>query len=323
MSTSFSVLNILQDGRFHSGEDLARGLDLSRAAIWKSIETLRGKGLDIQAVSGKGYRLAQALELLNRDAILKALTPDIRQNLTLEIHQELASTNAYLLERARTDAADALVCLCEYQTAGRGRRGRQWVSPLGANLYLSVLFRLPMSPQAIAGFSLVCGIAMVLALQDLGVSGVGLKWPNDLVWEQRKLAGILLEMSGEAYGENSLVIGIGVNVAMPVLAADRIDQPWVDLASITGHSISRNRLAAGLLNHLCQSLQRYREEGMAAFIDQWNRLDSYMGKPVVLMSGETRIEGINRGIDEHGSLLLDTGDGVQAFQSGEVSLRGI
>jgi BirA family biotin operon repressor/biotin-[acetyl-CoA-carboxylase] ligase len=322
MPTSFEVLKQLQDGRFHSGEGLAQALSISRASVWKAVETLRARGLDVQAVSGKGYRLARPVELLDREAIQQALWPEYRDRFCIEIHQQLASTNAYLLEQARAGAEGNTVCLTEYQSAGRGRRGRQWVSPLGANLYLSLLLRLQMSPQAIAGFSLVCGIALARAMQELGIDGVGLKWPNDLVWQGRKLAGILLEMSGEAYGEQRLIIGIGINVAMPEENGQAIDQPWVDLSRIQGEAVSRNTLAAALLNHLCLHLETYQLEGMAPYIDQWMELDSYMGKQVELLSATTSIKGEVCGIDEHGSLLLKTDDGIHAYQSGEVSLRG-
>lgn len=321
MPTSFKVLTELTDGRFHSGESLARALTVSRASVWKAVETLRARGLDIQAVKGKGYRLTHRLELLSAEAILEQLWPEYRQRFDIQVHQELDSTNAYLLERARAGAKSHSVCLAEYQTAGRGRRGRHWVSPLGANLYLSLLLRLQMSPQAIAGFSLICGIALVRALEELGIAGVGLKWPNDVLWQGRKLAGILLELSGEAYGEHRLIVGFGINVAMPDRGTEAIDQPWVDLAQISSKNVSRNRLAAALLNQLSRHLETYQRDGMAPFVEQWMALDSFLGRPVELLGSTASTQGIVRGIDEQGSLLVETDDGVQAFQSGEVSLR--
>ena len=322
MPTRFKVLTQLQDGRFHSGEALAKALTISRASVWKAVEALRTQGLDVQAVSGKGYRLAQPLELLDRDAICHYLWPEYRKQFDIQVHHQLDSTNAHLLNLARSGAQTNTVCLAEYQTAGRGRRGRQWVSPLGANLYLSLLLRLQMSPQAIAGFSLVCGIALVRALQELGIDGVGLKWPNDLVWQGRKLAGILLELSGEAYGESRLIIGFGINVCMPEQDGLSIDQPWVDLAHISPQPVSRNQLAAALLNHLSLQLTNYQQQGMAPFVGQWMELDSFLGERVELLSASSSIKGVVRGIDEQGSLLLETSDGIHAYQSGEVSLRG-
>ena len=322
MSTSFDVLSNLQDGRFHSGEGLAQALVISRASVWKAVQTLRARGLDIQAVTGKGYRLAHPMELLDGDTIRGCLWPQYQATFDIEVHEQLDSTNAYLLERARSGALSNTVCLAEYQTAGRGRRGRHWISPLGANLYLSLLLRLQMSPQAIAGFSLVCAIALVRALEEMGVEGIGLKWPNDLVWQRRKLAGILLELSGEAYGEHRLIIGFGINVAMPMDSGMEIDQPWVDLLQITKTNISRNRLAAALLNHLSRYLALYQKNGMQPYIEEWLALDSYLGETVDLVSPTTVIKGIVRGIDAQGGLLLETAEGLHAYQSGEVSLRG-
>jgi BirA family biotin operon repressor/biotin-[acetyl-CoA-carboxylase] ligase len=227
------------------------------------------------------------------------------------------------------------VCLAERQTAGRGRRGRAWVSPFGQNLYLSVRWRYGVGPAELGGLSLACGVAVALTLRALGAEGVGLKWPNDIHWRRRKLAGLLLEVAGEAQGPSDAVVGLGLNLRLHPAQAAEIEQPWIDLNGVlkresrgdTGNGRgrampSRHRVAAALINALLETLDRYRETGLAPFLEDWHELDVYQGEPVTLIAGEQRISGVYRGIDAHGALLLEQVDGRQrTFAAGEVSLR--
>lgn len=318
------LLPLLADGDFHSGEELAAQLGgVSRAAVWKAVQNLTTLGLDIQAVRGRGYRLAEPLELLEPARLLAGLDDLAQRRVTvLEVHDQLDSTNTYLLRRAAEGGPSGMVCLAETQSAGRGRQGRPWVSPFAANLYLSLLWRFTAGPAALSGLSLAVGIAVVRTLHRLGVTEAGLKWPNDLLWQQRKLGGILLEFGGEAGGPCQVVAGIGLNVAMPKLAEPAIDQPWVDLRQILGPGrVSRHRLATALLSELVAVFTRFEQTGFAGFQADWHRFDLTYGQPVRLTLPASTVDGIARGVDDSGALLLETADGRRRFLGGEISLR--
>lgn len=319
------LLQALADGRFHSGTELAQLLGISRSAVWKQLSALSELGVELLAVSGKGYRLQRPLQLLNPRQIEQHLDVRAKQLLgQLEIHDQIHSTNTHLLESARLGGDSGRVCLAEQQTAGKGRRGRQWVSPFGHNIYLSVLWRFQGGPAAIAGLSLAVGVAVVRALRGLGVADAGLKWPNDIYWRQRKLAGILIEVSGESSGPCHAVMGLGLNVYLPEQQAESIEQDWIDLHSILAESAlgKRNRLVAELLNQLLPILADYELRPLAHYIEEWRRYDCMQGKQVNIFMAEQVYSGVVSGIDEQGLLLLKQEDGQnRAFASGEVSFR--
>lgn len=321
------LLNVLADGRFHSGTELARVLNAGRSAVWKHLHALDGLGIELVGVSGKGYRLQWPLQLLDRqqidaqlDARAKALISE------LEIYSAIASTNGYLMELARNTQSTGRVCLAEYQTAGKGRRGRRWISPFGHNIYLSILWRYQNGPGAIAGLSLALGVAVARALSRAGVQGAGLKWPNDIYWRERKLAGILIEVSGESSGPCHAVIGLGLNVYLPEQQAEAIEQAWVDLRQILGDEAmrQRNRLVALLLNEMLPVLADFEALTLQAYIDEWRSLDCMRGKAADIYIGEQVFTGVVQGIDAQGLLLLEDNQGsTRAFASGEVSFRPI
>jgi BirA family biotin operon repressor/biotin-[acetyl-CoA-carboxylase] ligase len=317
------ILQILSDGEFHSGEDLAARLGISRAAIWKVVQTLMQQGLEIYAVPGRGYRLAEALELLDEELIGAALDTDTGRLISsLEVHQQIDSTNTYLMSRAKCGAPGGSVCLAEAQSAGRGRQGRSWVSPYGANLYLSLLWRFSLEAVDLAGLSLVTGVAVARTLAKLGVAEIGLKWPNDVLWRQRKLGGILLEFGGESTGPCFIVAGIGLNVAMAKTADSHIDQPWVDLREILGPGrVSRNRLAARLIGEVAGAFAAFERAGFATVAEEWKRLDLAVGRRIELRLPNRSIGGIGRGVDAAGALLIETGNGIERYLGGEISLR--
>jgi BirA family biotin operon repressor/biotin-[acetyl-CoA-carboxylase] ligase len=324
MSTHFEIVRILADGRFHSGQELADAFGVSRTAVWKQFEKIRDLlGLDVYAVKGRGYRLPRPLELLDRAEMDRHLTQDERRLISrFEIHDQIDSTNSYLMERAVEGAGSGSVCIAEQQVAGRGRRGRRWVSPYGHNIYLSILWRYPSGPAGLSGLSLVAGIAVVQALRELGVEGVGLKWPNDVLHDHRKLAGLLLEVAGEQGGPSRVVLGLGLNTKLTPVDGEAIDQPWVDLSSVPGGgNLSRNRLAAVLTARLLESMHRFAEKGLAPLLEEWSRYDLYYQKKVVLHMGNQRIEGVHSGIDANGAIVIRTGEGERTFHGGEVSLR--
>lgn len=298
-------------------------MGISRTAVWKIIQSSKSHGIDIYAVPRKGYRLADTMELLQRDAILAALGEAASGLLAgLQMHDELASTNAHLMSHADGRSASGTVCLAERQLAGRGRRGRSWVSPYGRNIYLSVLWRYQADIASLSLLSLVAGLAVVRALTSFGIQGLGLKWPNDVMWQGRKLAGILLDVAGESAGPCHAVIGIGINVDMPEHEGEEIDQPWVDIRRILGSKpCSRNAVVAAVLDTLLPAIAHYPTMDVRSFMQDWRAVDVCSGREVVLQATGEEIRGIAQGIDTDGALLLDTGSGVRRFHSGDVSLR--
>lgn len=308
------LVAILADGEFHSGEQLGERLGMSRAAINKHIQTLKEWGIDVFTVTGKGYSLSGPIQLLNEETILSQLDQG-----GLAVIPVIDSTNQYLLDRMATlQSGDA--CVAEYQQAGRGRRGRQWFSPFGSNLYLSMYWRLEQGPLAAMGLSLVIGIVTAEVLQALGASDVRVKWPNDLYLNDRKLAGILVELTGKAGDAANIVIGTGINLAMRSPDVSVVNQAWINLEE-AGVTIDRNKLAASLVNNMRGSLQLFEREGLAPFIERWSKLDNFLNRPVKLLIGDREIPGIARGIDQQGGLILEQ-DGIRkSWVGGEISLR--
>lgn len=324
MEIRHHIIHQLADGRFHSGEELAEQCGISRAAVWKHIQALKdGLQMEIHSVRGKGYRLERALELLAEEEILAAMTVQGRDRLRLlDLHHEIDSTNGYLLRQSVNGGASGHACIAERQTAGRGRRGRRWISPYGSNIYLSILWRFPSGPAQLGGLSLAAGLSVVRSLGKLGLEGIGLKWPNDVLWKGRKLAGLLLEVAGEVDGPSRVVLGLGLNVALRARDGEEIDQPWADLREVSGgQELSRNQLAGQLLSGLLDSLARYEQEGLAPWVADWSHYDLYHGKPVTLSMGDRKIEGVHRGIDASGALLLERQGEISTYHGGEVSLR--
>ncbi|MDG4554811.1 MAG: bifunctional biotin--[acetyl-CoA-carboxylase] ligase/biotin operon repressor BirA [Candidatus Competibacter sp.] len=318
-----TLLAILADGAEHSERELVERLPAEPAALTEAARALRDLGLEPRALPDGGYRLAEPLELLDRKRIAAGLSNDARARLSrLEVYPLLDSTNAYLLAGAAEEWPGGAVCLAERQTAGRGRQGRSWVSPFGAGLFASLLWRFDGQPAALSGLSLAIGIAVARTLRALGVAEVGLKWPNDILWRERKLGGILLE-SGSSAGALHVVAGIGLNVALPRQEALAIDQPWVDLREILGaEGVSRNRLAALLINELVEILGRFEQGGFAGLAGEWARFDLSVGRRVRLRLPNAAVTGIVRGVDASGALLLESTDGrVNAYLGGEIGLR--
>lgn len=321
------LLTLLADGQFHSGTELARVLAVSRTAVWKHLQSLAELGVKVSAVSGKGYKLQRPLHLLDRreiDAYLDERAGSLISQ--VDVFPTIASTNAYLAEIGHRNGmqASGRVCLAEYQTSGKGRRGRTWVSPFGHNIYLSILWHYSEGPAAIAGLSLAMGVAAVRALRKLGVEQVGLKWPNDIYWQQRKLGGILIEVSGESGGPCHAVIGLGLNLYLPQHQAESIEQAWVDLQQILGDDIiqRRNRLVALLLNEMLPIIAEFEPGTLLGYVKEWRHSDCMQGKAVTIFIGNQNFEGVVKGIDDQGLLLLEDGEGrIRSFASGEVSFR--
>jgi BirA family biotin operon repressor/biotin-[acetyl-CoA-carboxylase] ligase len=318
------VLKLLADGEFHSGQELANALGVSRTAIWKQLGKLEESGLTYESVKGKGYRLSGGIDLLDEQQIRAGLEPAAEQLLNeLLLADAIDSTNAEILRQLESGKlVSGLVCSAEQQTAGRGRRGRQWISPYAGNIYLSLGWEFAGGAAALEGLSLAVGVAVSEALAGLGVGDVVLKWPNDLLHTEAKLGGVLIEMVGDAAGPCAVVVGIGINVRMSAVAARDIDQKWTDLSTVSaGQCASRSQLLAALLNQLLPLLSQYEELGFQHWRERWLALDAHADQPVVITSGSRKMSGTARGIDASGALLLETELGISPVHGGEVSLR--
>jgi BirA family biotin operon repressor/biotin-[acetyl-CoA-carboxylase] ligase len=315
------VLQILADGQRHSAQQLIEQLTLNPSELEQTINTLTTFGVRLHSPAANTYQLAEPMELLERSRILAALPTDTLSRLaTLEILDIVDSTNRYALEQHSRPVPFA--CLAEYQTAGRGRQGRQWISPYASGLCLSIKQRDSVLNESLAGLNIALAVTVARVLRSLGASEVGLKWPNDVCWRGRKLAGLLLESRHGKNGE--IVIGIGINVKMPPLDTENITQAWVDLYTVLGRPVSRNTLAAMLIAQCLQTLILYPDVGLAAFRQDWQRFDLSYGRSVTLKippNPPLKITGTALGIDEQGALLLQVGTQKQSYVYGEVSLR--
>ena len=320
-SIKAEIINYLASGKFVSGQFLGEQLGISRAAISKHIGSLADIGLDVFSVTGKGYRLAQPIQLIDKTKVLSQLNSGALAS-KVEVHTIIDSTNNYLLRKLPSNIKQAQVCIAEYQSAGRGRRGKQWMSPFGSHLYMSMYWYLEQGMSAAMGLSVVAAIAISDAIKQCYDIDVQLKWPNDIYIEGKKLAGILIDLEGQALEPCHCVIGLGVNVTMPEEAAKLIDQPWTDLQSHCVNPIDRNLLAASIINALTERLKEHQEQGITAMLDTWHLRDTFLNKPVKLIAGDKVTEGICRGINSQGALLLESQGQIKPVYGGEVSLRG-
>lgn len=325
-SGRIELLRLLADGALHSGEELAAALSVSRAAVWKRLQPLEEWGIALEARPGSGYRLESPIDLLDAAAIRSRLPAEIAANLRdLEVHEALDSTSDRLLAARDLPPGRFDACLAEFQNAGRGRRGRRWVAPFASALCLSVSWSYRDAPATLGALSLAAGVAALRALRRLGIDGLSLKWPNDILHGDAKLGGILIDLRSEAAGPAYVVVGIGVNVRLPraaraALAAEGVEA--ADLASL-GDAPERNALAAVLMTELCLALAEFGARGMAAFSDEWQSADALAGRPVRVLHGGQQLEGLARGVDADGALLLEAGGGRRRIISGEVSVRPV
>lgn len=319
------LIRLMSDGDFHSGEQLGERLGVSRTAVWKQLKKLEALGIPLEAVKGLGYRLGEPVTLLDGAEIVSCLDAASRPALRrLFIEESLDSTNAFLRERFAQGAGHGEVCLAESQGAGRGRRGRRWISPWGRGLLLSLGWRFENGVAALEGLSLAVGVVLAEVLEREGAR-VALKWPNDVLLAsdegQPKLAGILLEVQGDLEGPCEVVIGIGLNVFLPEAVRNEIDQPVAAVADqVPG--VSRNVLAAGLIGGLLELMQRFEAEGFAAWQAAWNARHAHANREVEVIQGSQRYRGVALGVDEAGHLEVRCGDELRRLAGGEISVRG-
>ncbi len=319
---TLEVLRLLEDGEYHSGDALGRVLGITRASVSNALADVEALGLSVYKVHGRGYRLVTPVQWLAHARIIEHLGQQASR-FEIDIVDQTGSTNTDLLARALRGARSGSVLVAETQTEGRGRRGRNWHSCPGGALTFSILWRFDQGAGFLSGLSLVVGIALARVLRTFGATDVMLKWPNDLLWQHLKIAGILIELAGDVMGPTTAVIGIGLNLRLPDSVRERIDQPVTDLVRI-GVEPDRNVLFARVLAELDHVLGQFSEEGFAPFREEWDRLHVYLDKMVRLrMPDKSELEGRVHNIGEDGALLLQTRSGLRKFYGGELSLRGI
>ena len=321
-----AILNALNQPGFVSGQALGEQLGISRAAVSKHINSLQVMGLDIFKVTGKGYSLNNHAGLLNQTKIqqyFNQLTSQLKsQSVNVEVHPLIDSTNSELMRRtqAKTALESGTVIVAEMQQAGRGRRGRVWQSPFGANLYYSYFWRLDDGLQAAMGVSIAVGLAVYDTIKALYDIELELKWPNDIYLNKQKLAGVLVELDGQPQGPCQLVLGIGINLQMPQSFSQHIDQAWTDLSQHT-QQLDKNELVASLTYHLENRLDQYRKSGLHTMHEQWNSLNAFAGECVELNTGHRSWRGICEGIDPQGGIRIRQDGEVKSYYGGEISLR--
>lgn len=318
MNISFSVLRGLSDRRFRSGTELAAELGVSRTTVHNAISQACDHGVQIHRVTGRGYRLARPIIWLDPESIKAGAA-----SFSVRIADQLVSTNAELMRICRLDPIHKLVLAAEWQSDGRGRRGRQWLAVPGGSLLFSVLWRFGRPIGALSGLSLVVGLAVVNVLRRYGLAEVGLKWPNDLIWRNGKLGGLLIELEGDMQSPGNAVIGVGLNLRLPDSVKASIDQPVVSMEEIFVHW-DRNALLAAILVEMEVQLMRFERDGFAAFRADWEAVHLHQDLAVRVMRGQGEVvEGVARGVDGNGALCLETTRGMELFHAGEVSLRPV
>lgn len=318
-----SLLQLMSDGRFHSGTALGAALGVSRTAVWKQIQRWQQKGMRIDVVPGKGYRWCNPIEWWSEDKLRAHLSPEASRVLSaIQIVNSVGSTNAVIYDALSAGAPLGVVCLAEEQTAGKGRRGRDWVAPLGRGFYGSIGWVFSDGIAVLEGLSLAVGLAVATALKSYGVDHVGLKWPNDIMIGTAKMGGILIEMQLDGDGCCRVVIGIGVNFDMPFEMSQTLGREITDVVSHSEiRALERNRLGGMILDAVVRLLSNYGAGRFEALREAWCELDLLRDAQVEVLGGADELVGMARGVDAHGALLLETPSGIMRISSGEVSLR--
>jgi BirA family transcriptional regulator, biotin operon repressor / biotin---[acetyl-CoA-carboxylase] ligase len=314
------LLTILSDGEYHSGQHLGDLFNVSRTAIWKNIEQFESIGVHIERTSKQGYRLSKPFIPLSAAAIKAALDTQTAQALDIHLFARIDSTNRFLKTQALTNRLTC--CLAETQTAGRGRFRRHWHSPFGENIYCSLGVSLADDPSQLSGLSLVVSLAMHAVLQKHSKHPIRIKWPNDLIWQNRKLAGTLIEITAEGNGNTEVIIGMGLNInSISSTSQTTIDRPWCTLRDITQQTFNRNELIADLIQTLDCYLKRFKQKGFTDFQATWNTLDCLYHQQVTVSQPTGSTTGIGCGVNSAGYLLLkDDKKKIHTFSSGDTTL---
>lgn len=325
-NTLLKIIDLLSDGEIHSGEELGRVLGVSRAAVWKSLSKLADLNVEVISIKGRGYQIVGGLELLSVEKINHFFASKNNKKPTIHVLNTIDSTNAYLLAM---QSFHNVLCLAEYQSQGRGRRGRQWISPFAQNIYLSLGWTFHDGLVGLEGLSLAVSVVLLKALKKLNIEGLTLKWPNDILFENKKVAGVLMEMRGDALGDCHIVTGVGINYRMQENDElnKNIAQPWIDLSQIAAYQQqviwSRNQICAVVGAELIDLMTEFPSKGFMAYRQEWMNLCPHMGKPVEIMTNSGAFQGIMLGLSETGSICIEVNGEEKVFHSGDVSVRTV
>ena len=317
--TCLRIVDLLGNGEYVSGAVLGDKLGVSRTAIWKHLNKLLSWGVPIEKVKGRGYCIRGGMELLEADLIQKGMTAQASSLMaSLQVLATTRSTNEVVRDHIEQGATKGVVCFAERQTGGRGRHGREWSSPFGRNLYMSLSWGYDGGAAALEGLSLTVGVVVAQVIRSFGVNDVALKWPNDILLERKKVAGVLLEMMGDPVGSCQVIVGIGINLGMDKDVD--VGQPWADLSESS--EAGRNELASALLSALLPVLDDYSGSGFAAYRAHWEELDAFRNSPIKLITPRLVVRGIGRGVTDTGAIQIEAGGVVESYSGGEISLRG-
>ena len=321
----FEILEFLADGKFHSGEIMAKHFDVSRVSIWNAIAKAEDVGVKIFSVRGKGYKLQKPISLLNEKIIKNAIGAE-GSWFNIKVLDSVDSTNNYLSKAASSGYPHASVVAANIQTQGKGRRGRQWQSALGESLIFSFLWRFTQGASGLSGLSLAVGVAIIRGLKKINITTALLKWPNDiLIFDEgvyKKLAGILIELQGDTDGQSAAIIGVGLNLNISKLQLEKIDQPATDIHNLLSEKIDSNFFMAIIIKELAQVLATFESEQFKPFKDEWLSYHAFQDKLINITLGNSQIiNGKAIDISDTGALIVSTDEGSKSFASGEVSIR--
>lgn len=318
------LIKLLADGACYSGSSLGEKLDVSRTAVWKHIRQLIDLGLPILSLPQQGYQLAAPMQLLNHAIIQEQLKlRSFDKPINFHLFPVIDSTNQFLKNLPSSSPLE--ICCAEMQTQGRGRFGRHWISPFGENIYCSSRWELDCDLSQLSGLSLIVGLAILASLKDSHIDEeILLKWPNDLLWKDKKLCGILIEIIAETHSNSQVIIGVGMNVNTATHKHPLPEKPWCSLYEITGQYHDRNRLLANLLFHLNGYIEKFLTLGFTGFINEWQQVDYLFGKLITVQQPTGSIRGRACGVNEFGQLsLIDEQNKISYLASGDTSLSEI
>ena len=321
----FPVLNILSDGKFHSGEAIAKHFKVSRVTIWQAIAEAEKLGVEIFSVRGKGYSLSHPVQFIDEVKVKKAIG-EMASWFNIKVFDVLDSTNNFLMQEAPKGYPHASCVVANIQTSGKGRRGRQWQSSLGENLTFSFLWRFTKGAAALSGLSLAVGTSLIRSLKKINVNQALLKWPNDILVKDdegyKKLAGILIELQGDMDGQCAAIIGIGINLKLSKNQLAKIDQPAIDINQCIDNVVDTNEFLGIIIKDLTEVSAKFESNNFEYFKDEWQSYDAFQDQFISISLGDGGIiSGKEHGVNDMGALEVITEDGIKTFSSGEVSIR--
>ena len=321
----FPVLNIFSDGKFHSGEAIAKHFNVSLVSIWQAIAEAEKLGVEIFSLTGKGYSLSHSVQFIDEDKVKQSIG-EMASWFNIKVFDVVDSTNNFLMQEAPKGYPHASCVATNIQTSGKGRRGRQWQSSLGENLTFSFLWRFTKGAAALSGLSLAVGVSLIRSLKKINVKQALLKWPNDILVkndeEYKKLAGILIELQGDMDGQSAAIIGVGINLKLSKNQLAKIDQPAIGINQCIDDEVDSNQFLGVIIKDLTEVLAKFESNSFESFKDEWQSYDAFQDQSISITSSNSSIiSGKERGVNDTGSLEVITEDGIKTFSSGEVTIR--